>query len=127
MNRRTFLQHSGRAVAAVPLFTLAADLLNVPGAEGAVQGIPPAILKRIGITTVSFRERFPATRSLGAAAPAGGDLALLDMPKFIADNLGVHNVEVWNAQFAETSLDYCKKLKAAADAVGSKIINIQVD
>src|SRR5262249_12591067 len=34
---------------------------------------------------------------------------------------------IWSAQFAEMSLDYCKQIKAAADAVGSKIIDIQVD
>ena len=127
MNRRSFLQQSGRALVAVPFMPLASDLLNAAGTTTVFQGIPPAILKRIGITTVCFRERFPATRSRGAAAPSGGDLTLLDMPKFVADNLGVHNVEVWNAQFADMSLDYCRKLKAAADAAGSKINNLQLD
>jgi sugar phosphate isomerase/epimerase len=118
MNRRTFLQHGSRVLAAVPLYSLA---------KTAVQSIPAAALNRIGITTVCFRERFPATRSRGAAAPPGGDLTLLTAPKFIADQLGLHNVEVWSAQFAEKSLDYCRQLKSAAAAVGSKIINIQVD
>ena len=47
--------------------------------------------------------------------------------KFIADQLGLHNVEVWSAHFADMSLDYCRQVKAAAAAVGSKIIDIQVD
>jgi sugar phosphate isomerase/epimerase len=34
---------------------------------------------------------------------------------------------VWSAQFADQSLDYCKQVRAAAAAVGSRIINIQVD
>ena len=127
MNRRRFLHHTGRALAASPIYSLASGFLHATGAEEATQSIPPAILKRIGVTTVCFRERFPATRSRGAAAPPGGDLTLLTAPKFIADNLGLHNVEVWNAQFADTSLDYCKQLKAAAEAVGSRIINIQLD
>jgi sugar phosphate isomerase/epimerase len=122
MNRRTFLRHGGRAIAAAPFIAVA------PGAAlGAAQAIPAAALNRIGITTVCFRERFPATRSKGAAAPAGGDLTLLSAPKFIADQLGLHNVEIWSAQFAEMSLDYCKKVKDAAAAVGSRIINVQVD
>jgi len=127
MNRREFLQQSGCALAAAPFYSVASRLGPLPHVDATVQAIPPAILSRIGITTVCFRERFPATRSRGAAAPAGGDLTLLTAPKFIADQLGLHNVEIWNAQFAETSLDYCKQVKAAAAAAGSKIINIQVD
>jgi len=130
MNRRTFLQQSGRALAAAPFYGV------------ALQSMPPAVLNRIGMTTVCFRERFPATRSKGAttptrsetrvgapgsAPPPEGDLTLLTAPKFIADQLGLHNVEVWSAQFAEMSLDYCRQVKAAAAAVGSKIINVQVD
>jgi sugar phosphate isomerase/epimerase len=122
MNRRRFLQHSSRALAAAPLFSLASW-----SRDTALQSIPAAVLNRIGITTVCFRERFPATLSKGATAPPGGDLTLLTAPKFIADELGLHNVEIWNAQFAETSIDYCKQIKAAAAAVGSKIIDVQVD
>ena len=36
-------------------------------------------------------------------------------------------MEIWSAQFADMSIDYCQKIKAAAEAVGSRIINIQVD
>ena len=114
MNRREFVCSGSRAIAAIPFYSF-------------VQSIPAAALNRIGITTVCFRERFAATRSRGAAAPPGGDLTLFDAPKFIADQLGIHNVEVWSAQFAEQSIDYCKRLKGAAAAAGSKIINIQVD
>lgn len=123
MNRRTFLRQSGCALAAAPAF---AHLTSLRALRRARQ-VPAAVLNRIGITTVCFRERFPATRSRGAVAPPGGDLTLLTAPKFIADQLGLHNVEVWSAQFAETSLDYCRQIKAAAAAVGSKIINVQVD
>jgi sugar phosphate isomerase/epimerase len=126
MNRRSFLQHSGRALAAAPLVSLASGLVGTE-LEAAVQGIPPAILKRIGITTVCYRESFPASLKLYGVKGPGGSMSLLTAPKFIADNLGLHNVEVWNAQFAETSLDYCRKVKAAAEAAGSRIINIQVD
>jgi len=115
MNRRTFLQTTTAALAAAPFTSLLA------------QGIPPAVLRRIGITTVCFRENFPASLKLYGVKGKGGDMTLLTAPKFLADNLGLHNVEVWNAQFSETTLDYCKKVKAAANAVGSKIINIQID
>jgi L-ribulose-5-phosphate 3-epimerase len=120
MKRRTFLQHGCRALAAAPLYpALSAQPHDAP--------IPPAILSRIGITTVCFRERFPSTRSKNMPAPAGGDLTILDSPKFIADQLGIHNVEVWNFEFEDTSLDYCRRVREAASRVGSKILNIQLD
>src|SRR5207344_816139 len=98
MNRRRFLQHGSRALAAVPLYSLASGFESPSVAEAPVQSIPAAALNWIGITTVCFRERFPATRSRGAVAPPGGDLTLLTAPRFIADQLGVHNVEIWNSQ-----------------------------
>jgi sugar phosphate isomerase/epimerase len=123
MNRRSFLVQSGRALVAAPI------MAGVPASLAAMQGKPSAaILKRIGITTVCFRDRFAATRGKNEGpVPAGQELTLLTAPKFIADTLGLHNVEVWSAQFADQSLDYCKQVRAAAAAVGSKIINIQVD
>jgi hypothetical protein len=92
MNRRQFLERSGQALATIPLVSLGSrfDLL----AQGAAPSIPAPVLERLGITTVCFRERFPATRTKGAAAPPEGDLTLLTAPKFIADQLGLHNVEV---------------------------------
>ena len=127
MNRRLFLRLGGRALAATPLLTMPS--MPVRGSTAsAAQSIPASVLRRIGITTVCFRDRFPSTRDKKAEPlPAGQELTLLTAPKFIADALGLHNVEIWSAQFAETSIDYCQKIKAAAAAVGSRIINIQVD
>jgi sugar phosphate isomerase/epimerase len=127
MNRRVFLRLGSRALAATPLLTMPS--MPVRGyAASAAQSIPASVLRRIGITTVCFRDRFSSTREKTAAPlPAGQELTLLTAPKFIADALGLHNVEIWSAQFAETSIDYCQKIKAAAAAVSSRIINIQVD
>lgn len=116
MKRRTFLQQSGRALAAAPFLSLS-----------SLQAIPPAILRRIGITTVCFREQFQKTKGRGVTIPPGQELTLLTAPKYFADTLGLHNVEIWNFQFDEESIDYCKKIKAAAEAVGSRIINLQLD
>jgi sugar phosphate isomerase/epimerase len=123
MNRRSFIRLSGGAIAAAPV-------LGIPGLARAYggQSIPPAIQKRIGITTVCFRDRFALTRDKKAGpVPAGQELTLLTAPKFISDALGLHNVEIWSFQFDERSLDYCKKIRTAAAAVGSRITNIQVD
>ena len=120
MRRREFLRVSGSALTGLYL---------APSARAfAWQSVPPGVLKRIGITTVCFRDRFAQTRGKNAGPiPAGQELTLLSAPKFIAETLGLHNVEVWSSQFAEMSIDYCKQLKAAAAGVGSRIINIQVD
>ncbi len=126
MKRREFIQLGGLAAAWLPPSSV--WLPPSGGRTLAAQSPSPGVLKRIGITTVCFRDRFASTREKNAGPiPAGQELTLLTAPKFIADTLGLHNVEIWSAQFAEMSPDYCKKIKAAAEGVGSRIINIQVD
>jgi sugar phosphate isomerase/epimerase len=120
MRRRQFIQFGASGLAGLYLSPSKRAL--------AWQSVPPGVLKRIGITTVCFRDRFAQTREKNAGPiPPGQELTLLTAPKFIADTLGLHNVEIWSAQFAEMSIDYCKQIKAAAEGVGSRIINIQVD
>ena len=99
MNRRVFLAQLTAAVGAAPI--LSATRLSAFQGAGA-QSIPPAVMQRIGITTVCFRNRFRQTAPKDAAGKA--DLTLLAAPKFIADSLGIHNVEVWNAHFENESL-----------------------
>jgi sugar phosphate isomerase/epimerase len=127
MTRRWFLREGSRILAALPIVS-GMQTIRAAGQGTATPPIPAAILRRIGITTVCFRERFASTREKKAGPlPPGEELTLLTAPKFIADTLGLHNVEIWNLQFADTSIEYCRKIKTAAEAVGSRIINIQVD
>jgi L-ribulose-5-phosphate 3-epimerase len=126
MNRRSFLRYGGQAAALAPFWAPA--LTDLSRLEAAAQAVPAGVLRRIGITTVCFRDRFASTRDKKAGPmPAGEELTLLTAPKFIAETLGLHNVEIWNAQFADQSIDYCKQIRAAAEGVKSRIINIQVD
>jgi sugar phosphate isomerase/epimerase len=126
MNRRSFLRRGGQAAALAPLW--ASTLTDLSRVEAAAQTVPAGVLRRIGITTVCFRDRFGSTRDKNAGpVPAGEELTLLTAPKFIADTLGLHNVEIWSAQFADQSIDYCKQIRGAAEAVKSRITNIQVD
>jgi hypothetical protein len=53
MNRRRFLQHSARTLAAAPFFPIVARAAEA--GFGAAQSLSPAVLNRIGITTVCFR------------------------------------------------------------------------
>jgi L-ribulose-5-phosphate 3-epimerase len=80
---------------------------------------------RLAITTVSFRDRFPV-RLPGAPPPPPGQ-SLLTAPAFVKEHLGLTNLEVWNLQFEDDSLTYCDRLRAAAQAVGGRIINVQLD
>ena len=122
MNRRVFLAQLTAAVGAAPILSAT----RVSALQGAsAPSIPPAVLQRIGITTVCFRNRFRQTAPKDAAAKA--DLTLLAAPKFIADSLGIHNVEVWNAHCESESPEYCAQVKDAAAKVGSRITNIQLD
>jgi L-ribulose-5-phosphate 3-epimerase len=126
MNRRSFIRLGGHAAAIVPIWAAAPAFAGFSRLTGAQPS--PAVLRRIGITTVCFRERFTQTRDKKAAPLAAGEaLTLLTAPKFIADALGLHNVEIWSQQFADMSLDYCREIKAAATAANSRITNIQVD
>jgi sugar phosphate isomerase/epimerase len=128
MTRRWFIRFGGRAAAVVPIWAAVPALGALVRARETGQAIPAAVLRRIGITTVCFRDRFVSTRGKTAGpVPAGQELTLLTAPRFIADTLGLHNVEIWNLQFADTTLAYCRQIKAAAEAAGSRIINIQVD
>ena len=114
MDRRMLLRYGGRAAALAP-FWAAMPALSASGPQAAGQTASPGVLRRIGITTVCFRDRFAATRGKNeGAVPAGQELTLLTAPKFIAETLGLHNVEIWSAQFADQSLDYCRQIKAAA-------------
>ncbi len=120
MNRRDFMKRSGLALATPALIAATeAGRAEAASPDGSDK------MKRIGCTTVCFRPRFPSTRSDKTSRP--DDLTPLAVPEFFAGKLGVHNVELWSRHFPENSLDYCRKIKAAAEQVGSRIINIQLD
>lgn len=128
MTRRWLLALGGRTLAALPVLAGTPGLAAASRAPQAGGAIPDGVLRRIGITTVCFRDRFRQTREKNAPPlPPDQELTLLTAPKFIAGTLGLHNVEIWSAQFADLSLDYCRQVKAAAEAVKSRIINVQVD
>ncbi len=79
---------------------------------------------RLGVTTVSFRERY--SMRLGNRTTPGTD-SYLNAPQFVRDNLGLRNLEVWNIQFEDESDDYCLRLRAAADKAGVRLTNVQLD
>jgi len=119
MDRRTFLQRGLTTSAAAVLFGLGRS------GRAEVESIDPEKMKRIGCTTVCFRPRFPSTRP--DKTPLSDDLTPTSVPKLFAEKLGVHNVELWSRHFPDTSMEYCRKIEAAAKQVGSQVVNIQLD
>lgn len=125
MNRRRFLEYGSRALALSPLLRVA---------EGAglplyAQAIPAAVMNRLAISTDCFRLQFKPTFARGQSAPPGNLplLTPLTAPKYIADQVGIHNVEIWAPHVEDLSIAYCREIKAAAAAAGSRIANVQLD
>lgn len=113
MNRRTFLQLTGGAVA---------SSMCLPA---IVMGKPKDPMKRIGLTTVTFRGRFQATKFKDL--PVGEELTLKQVPEFFADRFKIHNLEFWSRHFESQSTSYLKDLKKAIAKTRSTLINIQLD
>lgn len=99
------------------------------GTEAAATGASndAAKLARIGITTVCIRSYFEKTRTMLAEPNSAPTINLEAAPQFIYDHFGLRNVEVWDYQFDDLSLAYCERVRAAAEKIGSRIANIQVD
>ncbi|MEZ4699949.1 MAG: sugar phosphate isomerase/epimerase family protein [Rhodothermales bacterium] len=120
MNRRVFIQQSGLVAASAAFWSCS------PGDAPSAAASADAKLARIGITTVSLRSRFAQTHEMMAEPYEGPMLNLETAPAYIAGELGLHNVEVWERQFDDTSIAYCERVRAAAERAGSRITNIQV-
>jgi len=82
-------------------------------------------LKRIGMSTVNFRNRFSQTRKPGQSV---NEILTLDkIPEYFADRFNLHNVEYWSRHFDSTDKIYLRELKNAIKKSRSKLINIQLD
>lgn len=67
----------------------------------------------IGLSMYSLRQLFPSS---------GGELDVLDYPKFAKETFGITQIDVWSGGFPEEKRDdpaYYRELKKRADAVGS--------
>jgi sugar phosphate isomerase/epimerase len=93
------------------------------------QAIPAAVMNRMAISTDCFRLQFKPTFARGQGGPPANlpILNLLTASKYIADQTGIHNVEIWAPHFEDLSMDYCREIEAAATAAGSRIVNVQLD
>jgi sugar phosphate isomerase/epimerase len=120
--RRSMMRECGLGLLALD----GLSLVDSAFAHGnALQQIPGRLTERISISTVTFRDRFKSSAS--KPPNPSQELTLSTAPKFIADSLGIRNVEVWNLHFEDESIAYCEKVREAAARVGSSIVNIELD
>src|SRR5687768_13791961 len=105
-----FLEYGARAVALGPILSLAERV----GSPVYAQAIPAAVMNRIAISTDCFRLQFKTTFARGQSGPPANlpTLNLLTAPKYIADQFGIHNVEIWAPHFEDLSMDYCREIKS---------------
>ncbi len=115
MDRRAFIA----ATAALPLAGA------LPAAAQPYPKLTAAQARRIGATTVCWRHNM--TPPVGRAFESGLKFDMLGAPKYLKDNFGITGVEVWNNQMPDSSLEFCARLRAAAQSIGSRITNLQVD
>jgi sugar phosphate isomerase/epimerase len=125
MNRRKFVHQSGLAVLSTPLWMQAAGTNLASAQTKSMDALGKASLDRIGVTTVSLRAQFPSTQRQEGNVSGYSELTLETAPEFIASELGLHNVEVWQYHLEDRSIAYCEKVRAAAEKAGSRIVNIQ--
>lgn len=117
MDRRTFL-------ASVPLTALAAACTTA-GDHADPAALADWQSQRLGVTTVSFRRNFRPP--LGPPSTVGPVMDMMTAPQIIRDETGLRNIELWSLMFQDQSLDYARSVRAAMDAAGCRVSNIQID
>jgi sugar phosphate isomerase/epimerase len=129
MDRRTFLQNSSLLALSTSFWgcTPGGTDTQTAAAPEAAGATAEAKLARIGITTVCIRSYFPSTRTMMAEPNTAPTINLEAAPAFINDHFGLKNVEVWDFHFDDMSLAYCERVRAAAERIGSRISNVQID
>ncbi len=85
----------------------------------------PGKMDRIGMSTVTFRNRFKQTKPKDINV-IENELSLLDIPEYYNSRFNVTKLEFWAPHFESIDRDYLDALKDKVKAAGSKLINIQV-
>jgi sugar phosphate isomerase/epimerase len=81
--------------------------------------------ERLGMSTVTFRNRFKQTKP--AAVALQNELTLLSVPAYYRERFGVRNLEFWSNHFESLDSTYLQELRASVKAAGAQLVNIQVD
>lgn len=112
LSRRTFL-------ATVPGMTLAARrLAAAEPSDDRARGRDLAGL--FGVTTGSFMRHV-------SPQPAPGKLVMLDLPKFMRDELGLKVIDLMTATVPSLSAEYCDKFREQSEKAGTVISNLKMN
>ena len=82
--------------------------------------------QRIGISSWSFHNHFPQTRSSNYSG-SHETFALLDFPAMMAERYKVHHLEFVAPHFASTEPTYLDELRRQLIRAGSYLVNLAVD
>lgn len=111
MQRRSFLIRAGGVTLAVAVGSAAYAAKSQPD--------------RVGLGTVTLRNRFEQTKPKGAELQTR--LTLLEVPAYYRERFAVRKLEFWSKHFESLDTSYLKQLRARVKAAGAQLINIQVD
>jgi sugar phosphate isomerase/epimerase len=112
MHRRTFLIRAGGMTLSI-----------AAGSAAFATTVPP---DRVGMGTVTFRDRFEQTRPK-SLAKIENPLTLLEVPAYYRQRFNVRNLEFWSHHFESLETAYLEQLRARVKAADAELINVQVD
>ena len=84
-----------------------------------------ASIDRVGLGTVSLRDRFEQTKAPGASL--ANPLTLLEVPSYYRERFKVRQLEFWSKHFESLEPSYLKELRRCIKVAGAELINVQVD
>lgn len=87
---------------------------------------PRKIDERVGMGTVTLRDRFEQTQADKTAALAN-PLTLLEVPAYYRKRFGVRQLEFWSNHFQSLDAAYLQELRGRIQASQAELINVQVD
>lgn len=96
--------------------------VSMPPSRGLAASSAP---DRVGLGTVSLRNRFEQTKPAGAVLQ--NPLTLLDVPAYYRQRFAVRRLEFWSKHFESLEPAYLQQLRKRIKHAGAQLINIQVD
>jgi sugar phosphate isomerase/epimerase len=81
---------------------------------------------RVGMGTVTFRNRFELTRPKNVAVLSNA-LTLRDVPAYYRERFGLRNLEFWSHHFESLEKPYLEEVRGRVKAAKAELINVQVD
>lgn len=112
MQRRAFMIRAGGLALSISLSSRRISAADTPS-------------DRVGLGTVSLRNRFEQTKPAGAVLQHA--LTLLDVPQFYRERFAVRRLEFWSKHFESLDAGYLKDLRRRIGRSGCELINVQID